>query len=77
MTVVVDTRVEVLSTAHSKYHLSSLHVSSTGEGGGEGRGSDGPGLDGLREQEVDVLAEDADKDKDFDVTDLDQCKVTM
>ncbi|CAM9976902.1 unnamed protein product [Pylaiella littoralis] len=46
------------------------------ETGGE-QGNVGPGLSGLRGQEVDVLAEDADKDKDFNVVDLDQCKVTI
>jgi len=44
---------------------------------GERQGADGPGLKGLREQEVEVSAEDADKDKDFNVTDLHKCKVTM
>lgn len=32
---------------------------------------------GLTGEEVDVLAEDADKDKDFNVSDLHRCKVTM
>lgn len=44
---------------------------------GEEPGEDSPGLHNLREQEVEVVAEDADKDKDFNVTDLDMCKVTM
>lgn len=44
---------------------------------GAEQGEDGPGLSDLRGQEVDVLAEDADKDKDFNVVDLEQCKVTM
>lgn len=49
------------------------YISCTGKELGE----DGLGLHGLREQEVEVPAENADKDKDFNVTDLDKCKVTM
>ena len=44
---------------------------------GEEQGRIGPGLHDLREQEVEVMAENADRDKDFNVTDLDKCKVTM
>lgn len=44
---------------------------------GEKEGDAGPGLSGMKGRDVEVLAEDADKDKDFNVTDLDNCKVTM
>lgn len=44
---------------------------------GEKQGGDGPGLRDLKEQEVEVVEGDADKDKDFNVTDLHKCKVTM
>lgn len=44
---------------------------------GEKEGEGGPGLRGMKGREVEVLAEDADKDKDFNVADLDNCKVTM
>lgn len=40
-------------------------------------GEEGPGLRDLSGQEVDVAAEDADKEKDFNLTNLSQCKVTM
>ncbi|CAN0028694.1 unnamed protein product [Ectocarpus sp. 4 AP-2014] len=46
-------------------------------GDGEKEGDGGPGLRGMKGREVEVLAEDADKDKDFNVADLDSCKVTI
>eukprot|EP00903_Cladosiphon_okamuranus_P012715 g11887.t1 len=50
---------------------------SPGVRGDESGGEENPGLHDLREQEVEVVAENADKDKDFNVTDLDKCKVTI
>ncbi|CAM9229294.1 unnamed protein product, partial [Scytosiphon promiscuus] len=43
----------------------------------QGRPGSGPSLRGLTGEEVDVPAEDADEDKDFNVADLDRCKVTI
>lgn len=45
--------------------------------GDDEQGGDGPGLHDLKDQEVQVVAENADKAKDFNLTDLDKCKVTM
>eukprot|EP00752_Nemacystus_decipiens_P005588 g5057.t1 len=41
------------------------------------QGGDGPGLHNLKEQELEVTAENADKDQDFNVTDVEKCKVTI
>ncbi|CAB1101520.1 unnamed protein product [Ectocarpus sp. CCAP 1310/34] len=55
--------------------LARKGVDETGDGEQEGEG--GPGLRGVKGREVEILAEDADKDKDFNVADLDSCKVTI
>ncbi|CAM9814138.1 unnamed protein product [Ectocarpus fasciculatus] len=55
--------------------LAKKGVDETADGEMEGEG--GPGLRGMKGREVEVSAEDADKDKDFNVADLDNCKVTI
>lgn len=40
-------------------------------------GGDGPGLHGLKGKTIEVKAEDAHKDKDFNAADLEECTVKM